>query len=71
VSERQQVVPEHLLGRVVSAFRLFGNGIAPLGSVAGGLIASAAGFRAPLVVAPVLLVVGMPALGVLLARTRR
>ncbi|BCJ27493.1 MFS transporter [Actinocatenispora sera] len=71
VSARQQVVPNHLLGRVVSAFRLIGNGVAPLGSVAGGLIASASGFRAPLLVAPALLVLAMAALGILLARTSK
>jgi hypothetical protein len=48
VSERQAIVPDHLLGRVVSAFRLVGNGLAPLGSVVGGLIAAGAGLRAPL-----------------------
>jgi MFS family permease len=71
VSARQQAVPNHLLGRVVSAFRLIGNGVAPLGSVAGGLIASAAGFQAPLLAAPVLLVVAMAVLGILLARAPR
>ena len=71
VSARQQAVPNHLLGRVVSAFRLIGNGVAPLGSVAGGLIASAAGFQAPLLAAPVLLVAAMTVLGILLARAPR
>ena len=51
VSERQAVVPDHMLGRVVSAFRLVGNGLAPLGSVIGGLIAAGAGLRAPLLAA--------------------
>jgi hypothetical protein len=47
VSERQAVVPDQLLGRVVSAFRLVGNGVAPLGSIVGGVIAASAGLRAP------------------------
>lgn len=51
VSERQVTVPDHLLGRVVSAFRLIGNGVAPLGSVLGGVIAASAGLRAPLLAA--------------------
>ena len=56
VSARQQTVPDHLLGRVVSAFRLLGNGVGPLGAAAGGLIASAAGLHAPFIVASALLV---------------
>jgi predicted MFS family arabinose efflux permease len=51
VSERQVTVPDHLLGRVVSAFRLIGNGVAPLGSVLGGVMAASAGLRAPLLAA--------------------
>lgn len=51
VSERQSIVPDELLGRVTSAFRLIGNGFAPLGGVAGGLLATAAGLRAPMLAA--------------------
>ncbi|MFI6332220.1 MFS transporter [Micromonospora chersina] len=51
VSARQQLVPDHLLGRVVSAFRLIGNGAAPIGSMLGGLVATSAGLRAPMVAA--------------------
>lgn len=71
VSARQQIVPDHLLGRVVSAFRLIGNGVAPLGSVAGGLVAAGVGLRAPLLVAPALLVVALLSLAIPLARSRR
>jgi predicted MFS family arabinose efflux permease len=61
VSERQAVVPDHLLGRVVSAFRLVGNGVAPLGSVLGGLIAAGAGLRAPLLAAAAFMVLTLVA----------
>lgn len=71
VSARQQTVPDHLLGRVVSAFRLLGNGIAPIGAVAGGLLASAEGLVAPLVVAPVFLLLALLALAVPLLRSQR
>jgi MFS family permease len=50
-SARQALTPDKLLGRVVSAFRLFGLGAAGLGALAGGVIASWQGLRAPLLVA--------------------
>nr|WP_255396030.1 MFS transporter [Kineosporia sp. R_H_3] len=68
VSERQSTVPDALLGRVTSAFRLIGNGFAPLGGVAGGLLAGAAGLRAPLIAAPVLLALCVVVFGLLLTR---
>jgi predicted MFS family arabinose efflux permease len=40
VSARQQLVPDHMLGRVVNVFRLIGNGAAPIGAAIGGLIAT-------------------------------
>ena len=69
VSARQHAVPDHLLGRVVSAFRLMGNGVAPLGAAAGGLIASAFGLHAPFLVAVAVLVVSAVALAYPLLRT--
>lgn len=48
ITARQQQVPDRLLGRVVSAFRLFGNGAAPIGAAVGGLLASAYGLPVPL-----------------------
>lgn len=71
VSVRQQLVPDHLLGRVVSAFRLIGNGIGPIGAVIGGLIAAAVDLRAPLFAASGLLVVALAALAVPLLRLPR
>ena len=50
VSLRQQVVPAHLLGRVNSVYRMLGWGLMPLGALAGGFVAHAAGLRAPYIV---------------------
>jgi MFS family permease len=60
VSLRQQVVPGHLLGRVNSVYRMLGWGLMPLGALAGGFVAHAAGLRAPYIVAGLL--VGLSAL---------
>ncbi len=54
VSLRQRIVPSHLLGRVNSVYRMLGWGLMPLGALAGGFVAHAAGLRAPYVVAGVL-----------------
>ena len=54
VSLRQQVVPARLLGRVNSVYRMLGWGLMPLGALAGGFVAHAAGLRAPYVVAGLL-----------------
>jgi MFS family permease len=54
VSLRQQVVPAHLLGRVNSVYRMLGWGLMPLGALAGGFVAHAAGLRAPYLVAGLL-----------------
>jgi MFS family permease len=47
VSLRQLLVPDQLIGRVVSAFRLFGFGAIPLGAALGGLLGRTLGLRAP------------------------
>ncbi len=57
VSMRQSLVPDALLGRVNSAYRLFGWGTMPLGAISGGLIADAFGLRAPFLVAGVVALV--------------
>jgi MFS family permease len=54
-SLRQALTPDHLLGRVVSAFRLFGFGAVPIGSLLGGLLARSFGLRAPFVIAGVVI----------------
>lgn len=51
LSLRQRVIPNDLLGRVGSAFRMFLYGMIPLGALAGGLIASQADVRRAFVVA--------------------
>lgn len=38
VSLRQQIIPDHLLGRVNSVYRFFGWGMGPLGGALGGLV---------------------------------
>lgn len=50
VSLRQSIVPDHLLGRVNSAYRLLGWGTMPIGAALGGLIATHFGLRAPFLV---------------------
>jgi predicted MFS family arabinose efflux permease len=47
VSLRQELVPARLLGRVNSAYALFGYGSLSLGAVAGGLLAARFGLTAP------------------------
>jgi MFS family permease len=54
VTLRQRIVPNEMLGRVNSAYRMIGWGLMPVGAVAGGLVAHVAGLRAPYVIAGVL-----------------
>ncbi len=46
VSLRQRIVPDHLLGRLNSAYRLFAWGTQPLGALLGGVVAEVAGLPA-------------------------
>jgi MFS family permease len=66
-SLRQQLVPDRLLGRVMSASLLFGAGGLSLGALLGGLLADAFGLTAPFWVASAavagLAVAAWPALG--------
>ena len=72
VSLRQRVVPGHLLGRVNSVYRMLGWGLMPLGALAGGFVAHAAGLRAPYVVAGLLCgLATLVTLPLLLAATRK
>jgi MFS family permease len=57
VSMRQAIVPDALLGRVNSAYRLLGWGTMPLGALLGGVLAQVFGLRAPFVVAGVVPIV--------------
>jgi MFS family permease len=52
-SLRQQLVPDRLLGRVISAFRLLCYGAVPLGALLGGALARSFGLPAPFLVAGV------------------
>lgn len=45
-SLRQEVTPEHLLGRVVATFRMVGMGAAPVGAITGGIITESFDVRA-------------------------
>jgi MFS family permease len=54
VSLRQRIVPSALLGRVNSVYRMIGWGLMPIGALAGGFIANAAGLRTPYIVAGLL-----------------
>jgi MFS family permease len=73
VTLRQRIVPAELLGRVNSAYRMIGWGLMPLGALAGGFVAHAAGLRAAYVVAGVLsgaaLLAALPALAGAASRT--
>ena len=72
VSLRQRVVPGHLLGRVNSVYRMLGWGLMPLGALAGGFVAHAAGLRAPYIVAGLLCALSaLVAFPILLAAVRK
>jgi MFS family permease len=47
VSLRQAIIPDRLLGRVNSVYRLMGWGTMPIGAVIGGYLGRAYGLRAP------------------------
>lgn len=55
ISLRQRIVPDALLGRVTSAYRLVGLGSMPVGSALGGLLARGLGLSAPFLVGGVAL----------------
>jgi MFS family permease len=64
---RQAVIPPALFGRVNGAYRFVGNGLSPLGALAGGLAADGFGLRAPFFVASALLALAAVAAFPLLA----
>jgi hypothetical protein len=47
VSLRQAIVPDRLVGRVVSADRMLAYGAAPVGAILGGVLGRTLGLRAP------------------------
>ncbi|MFE3451779.1 MFS transporter [Nonomuraea sp. NPDC059194] len=60
VSFRQRIIPEELLGRVNSAYRLIGMGGNPLGAALGGLVGAVAGLPVVFVGAVALSLMAMP-----------
>ena len=58
ISLRQRIVPNRLLGRVTSAYRMVGLGAMPLGAFLGGVLARAYGLTSPLVVGGILSLMG-------------
>jgi len=71
VSLRQRIVPAHLLGRVNSVYRMLGWGLMPVGALAGGFVAHAAGLRAPYIVGGLLCGLSLLAAVPLLLAARR
>ena len=57
VSFRQAVIPDRLLGRVNSVYRLLGWGSMPIGAAVGGIMGQTLGLRAPFVFTGVVLVI--------------
>lgn len=57
LSLRQMLIPDRLLGRVISAFRLVGFGPAPVGALLGGVLGRTLGLQAPFVFGAVVLAV--------------
>ncbi len=51
ISLRQAITPDHLLGRVNASLELVGEGVAPLGALAGGLLAALLGVQTALFIA--------------------
>jgi MFS family permease len=72
VSLRQRIVPTELLGRVNSAYKMFGWGLMPIGAAVGGLLAARFGISVPFPAAGALrLLVLLIALPVLIGAIRR
>jgi MFS family permease len=61
ISLRQRVVPAELLGRVNSVYRMLGWGLMPVGALAGGFVADAAGLRAPFTIGGIICAVTLVA----------
>ncbi len=57
LSLRQELIPDRLFGRVISAFRLIGFGPAPVGALFGGVLGRTLGLRAPFVLGAVVMAV--------------
>lgn len=66
---RQEISPDHLLGRVTAGTRVLGIGAAAVGSVAGGVVGSLAGLLAPLLTAAAVLALAAILFGSVALRT--
>ncbi|MBW0103590.1 MFS transporter [Pseudonocardia sp. KRD291] len=56
IGQRQILVPDRLTGRVVASMRMIAYGIAPLGAVAAGAVATALGLQVPYLLSAAVLV---------------
>jgi MFS family permease len=57
VSLRQSLIPDHLLGRINSVYRLLAWGTMPIGAALGGLLASVLGLASPFLIGGVVFLV--------------
>jgi len=55
-SLRQSLLPDQLIGRVISAYRLISMGTGPLGAILGGVLGRMLGLRAPFLLTGLILV---------------
>ena len=62
VALRQRVIPDELLGRVNSVYRLVAYGTMPVGALLGGALARAFGLRAPFLTGGILIAITIPGL---------
>jgi predicted MFS family arabinose efflux permease len=69
-SLRQAIPPARLLGRVITGVRVVGLGAAPLGALAGGLLARSAGLRAPFFMAAAAVAAAAYVIAAALTRSR-
>jgi MFS family permease len=57
VSLRQSLIPDHLLGRINSVYRLLAWGTMPIGAALGGFLASALGLASPFLIGGVVFLI--------------
>jgi MFS family permease len=69
VSLRQQLVPDHLFGRVNSVYKLLAMGTMPIGALLGGAAGRLLGLRAPFLLGGVILL-GMALVSLPIVNTR-
>jgi MFS family permease len=57
VSLRQSLIPDHLLGRINSVYRLLAWGTMPVGAALGGFLASVLGLASPFLIGGVVFLI--------------